>query len=144
MQRGITPGFESTSERPEAFTERHLVLLVDDYQDCREMYGAFLSMAGFDVLKARDGVEAIELAEAHTPDIVLMDLSLPGMDGLEATRRLKASLRTRDIPVVALTAQALPLPATTSGLFADCLTKPCLPDQLQTAIDHILHLRRAS
>src|ERR687896_644798 len=84
-----------------------LILVVDDYQDAREMYAEYLQFSGFRVAEARNGNEAVEQAFALKPDLILMDLSLPGMDGWEATRRLKADTRTRNIPVVALTGHAL-------------------------------------
>ena len=87
--------------------ERPRVLLVDDYPDAREMYGEYLRLSGFDVVDAANGLEALERAGDARPDIILMDLSLPVMDGWEATRRLKSDPRTRAIPVVALTAVAM-------------------------------------
>src|ERR1700731_4309997 len=74
-------------------TERPRVLLVDDYPDAREMYTEYLEFSGFDVVQASNGMEALERAAEDTPDIILMDLSLPVMDGWEATRRLKADAR---------------------------------------------------
>ena len=67
-----------------------LILVVDDYQDAREMYAEYLQFSGFRVAEARNGNEAVDQAFALKPDLILMDLSLPGMDGWEATRRLKA------------------------------------------------------
>ena len=87
--------------------ERPRVLLVDDYPDAREMYTEYLEFSGFDVVQAGNGMEALQRAADATPDIILMDLSLPVMDGWEATRRLKADVRTASIPVVALTGHAL-------------------------------------
>jgi len=86
-----------------ATREQPLVLVVEDYQDAREMYAAYLQFSGFDVAEATNGIEAIEKAQSLMPDIVLMDLALPRMDGWEATRRLKNDDRTKNIPVVALT-----------------------------------------
>ena len=83
-----------------------LILVVDDYQDAREMYAEYLQFSGFRVAEARNGNEAVEQAFALKPDLILMDLSLPGMDGWEATRRLKADETTRHIPIVALTGHA--------------------------------------
>src|SRR2546428_14164508 len=83
------------------------VLVVDDYADAREMYCEYLEYSGFRTEQAKNGVEALDKAFAQPPDIILMDLSLPTMDGWEATRRLKADARTRHIPVVALTGHAL-------------------------------------
>ena len=87
--------------------DRPRVLLVDDYPDAREMYSEYLEFSGFDVVEAGNGMEALQRAVDTAPDIILMDLSLPVMDGWEATRRLKADKRTADIPVVALTGHAL-------------------------------------
>jgi two-component system, cell cycle response regulator DivK len=116
------------------------VLLVDDYPDAREMYSEYLKFSGFDVVEASNGVEALERAIQTSPDIILMDLSLPVMDGWEATRRLKEDVRTAAIPVVALTGHAL------AGMFegakrAGCdafVTKPCLPEDLVKEIHNVL------
>ena len=70
-----------------------LILVVDDYEDAREMYAEYLRFSGFRVAEARNGNEALEQAFALMPDLILMDLSLPGMDGWEATRQLKADER---------------------------------------------------
>src|SRR5262245_31048735 len=119
--------------------KRTRVLLVDDYTDAREMYCEYLRLSGFDVIEASNGAEAVERAIDGAPDIILMDLSLPIMDGWEATRRLKADRRTADIPVVALTGQGL------AGSSDDALggwdafvTKPCLPEDLVKEIHGIL------
>jgi len=109
-----------------------LVLVVDDYQDAREMYAEYLEFSGFRTEAACTGVEAVKKAFELRPDVVLMDLSLPVMDGWEATRLLKADAVTRGIPVVALTGHALPCHAE-SARKAGCdavVTKPCLPDVL--------------
>jgi two-component system cell cycle response regulator DivK len=109
-----------------------LVLVVEDYADAREMYVEYLRYAGFAVAEAQNGLEAVERAVALRPALVLMDLALPGMDGWEATRRLKADERTRHIPVVAITGHALAGHAD-AARDAGCdgfLTKPCLPDAL--------------
>ena len=88
-------------------TPRPRVLLVDDYPDARDMYGEYLEYSGYDVIQAANGMEALQRAVDDQPDIILMDLSLPVMDGWEATRRIKADPATRAIPVIALTANAL-------------------------------------
>jgi len=126
-------------------TRKPIVLVVDDFADNREMYSEYLAFSGYDVIEARNGVEAIEAARQRLPDIIIMDLSLPVMDGWEATRRLKADERTRAIPVVALTGHAL------AGHFkgaqeAGCdsfLYKPCLPDQLVAEIRRMLQAGNA-
>jgi CheY-like chemotaxis protein len=120
--------------------EQPLVLVVEDYQDAREMYAAYLQFSGFEVAEATNGVEAIEKAQRLMPDIVLMDLALPRMDGWEATRRLKSDERTRKIPVVALTGHALAGHAE-GARQAGCdafVTKPCLPDVLVAEIRRLL------
>ncbi len=125
-------------------TEQHtpLILVVDDYQDAREMYAEYLQFSGFRVAEARNGTEAIEQAFALNPDLILMDLSLPGMDGWEATRQLKSDDRTRHIPVVALTGHAL-AGASEGARKAGCdsfVTKPCLPDDLVVEVRRMLNM----
>ena len=125
---------------------RPRVLLVDDYPDAREMYCEYLEFSGFEVVEAANGLEALQRAGEESPDIILIDLSLPIMDGWEATRRLKADPRTADIPVVALTGHAL------SGISegarkAGCdafVTKPCLPDDLVKEIRKVLDREASS
>jgi CheY-like chemotaxis protein len=117
-----------------------LILVVDDYQDAREMYAEYLQFSGFRVAEARNGNEAVEQAFALKPDLILMDLSLPGMDGWEATRRLKADETTRHIPIVALTGHAL-AGASEGARRAGCdsfVTKPCLPDDLVVEVRRML------
>jgi two-component system cell cycle response regulator DivK len=120
--------------------DRPRVLLVDDYPDAREMYTEYLEFSGFDVVEAGNGMEALQRAIDEAPDIILMDLSLPVMDGWEATRRLKADHRTASIPVVALTGHAL-AGISEGAKKAGCdafVTKPCLPEDLVREIRKIL------
>ena len=119
-----------------------LILVVDDYEDAREMYAEYLRFCGFRVAEARNGNEALEQAFSLMPDLILMDLSLPGMDGWEATRQLKADPRTARIPVVALTGHAL-AGASEGAKRAGCdsfVTKPCLPDDLVIEVRRMLGL----
>jgi CheY-like chemotaxis protein len=135
-----TTGPESPKDAPASEGKGPLVLIVDDVQDNRTVYVLFLRFSGFRVAEAENGVEALRQAEALMPDIVVMDLSLPVMDGWEATRRLKRDPRTKTIPVVVLTGHALPEHAQ-AAREAGCdlvITKPCLPDQLVDAIRRIL------
>ena len=120
--------------------QRPLVLVVEDYADAREMYAAYLQFSGFDVEAATDGFEAVEKAVELLPDVVLMDLALPRMDGWEATRRLKGHDQTRHIPILALTGYALAGYAE-GAREAGCdafVTKPCLPDALVVQIRRLL------
>jgi len=126
-------------------SQNPLVLVVEDYQDAREMYAAYLQFSGYRVAEAADGLEALEKTRELMPDIILMDLALPKMDGWEATRRLKADDRTRHIPIVALTGHALAGHAEGARV-AGCdafVTKPCLPDALVAEIQRVLSVRRS-
>jgi two-component system, cell cycle response regulator DivK len=117
-----------------------LILVVDDYQDAREMYAEYLQFSGFRVAEAKNWNEAVEKAFELRPDLILMDLSLPGKDGWEATRELKSDERTRHIPVVALTGHAL-AGASEGAKKAGCdsfVTKPCLPDDLVVEVRRML------
>lgn len=83
------------------------ILLVEDNEMNRDMLGRRLQRRGYKVLIAVDGAEGVAMAQANAPDLILMDMSLPVMDGWEATRRLKAAPETQTIPIIALTAHAL-------------------------------------
>ena len=139
------------ADAPDAATAREpaeapLVLVVDDYVDAREMCSEFLRFAGYRVVEAADGVEAIEKAIELSPSLILMDLSLPRLDGWEATRRLKKDVRTRDIPIVALTGHALTGHAE-KAQDAGCdgfLTKPCLPDVMAAEVKRMLDARKSA
>jgi two-component system cell cycle response regulator DivK len=125
-------------------SQQPLVLVVDDFQDNREMYAEFLAYQGFRVIQAANGVEALDQAFSNHPDIIIMDLSLPVMDGWEATRRLKADERTNAIPVVALTGHAMQ-GHSKGAIEAGCdsfVAKPCLPDQLVAEIKKMLSTSR--
>jgi CheY-like chemotaxis protein len=117
-----------------------LVLIVDDFPDNRQMYAEFLAFSGLRVAEAANGHEALEQATALMPDLIVMDLSLPGMDGWEATRRLKEDPRTKNILVMALTGHAL-AGHSKGAIEAGCdafVTKPCLPDRLLEEIQRML------
>jgi CheY-like chemotaxis protein len=116
------------------------VLIVDDFEDNRAMYAEFLRYSGFEVVEASNGLEAIEKAKAHLPHIVVMDLSLPVLDGWEATRRLKGDPTTSHIPIVALTGHALE-GHSQGARDAGCdgfLAKPCLPETLLETVEQML------
>lgn len=121
-----------------------LILVVDDYEDAREMCAEYLQFSGFRVASAASGQEALDKAFELLPDVILMDLSLPGMDGWQATRRLKDDERTRAIPVVALTGHAL-AGHSEGARRAGCdafLTKPCLPEALVAEVRRQLERAR--
>ena len=108
------------------------ILLAEDHEDNRFALLTVLQRDGYDVLGARNGREAVELAAEHLPDLIVMDLAMPVMDGREALRALKADERTRAIPVVALTAMSLTVSADELEAegFTALLTKPCMPPHL--------------
>jgi CheY-like chemotaxis protein len=83
------------------------VLLVEDNEENRDMLARRLARRGWHAIIATDGLQGVDLASSEHPDLVLMDMSLPGLDGWEATRRLKSNPDTRGIPVIALTAHAM-------------------------------------
>jgi two-component system, cell cycle response regulator DivK len=85
----------------------HVILVVEDNERNLKLLRDVLEYAGYDVRVARTGEDGVTLAVKEPPDLVLMDLQLPGIDGVEALRQLRASPRTADIPVVAVTAQAM-------------------------------------
>jgi CheY-like chemotaxis protein len=108
-----------------------LVLVVDDYQDTRELYAEYIRMSGIDVETAADGFEGIEKAILLRPDVIVMDLSMPHLDGFETVRVLRGHERTKRIPVLALTGTMLESEgrARDEG-FSAFLRKPCLPQYL--------------
>ena len=105
------------------------VLLADDHEDNRSALQMMLERAGYRTLGAHNGREAVDLALEHCPDLIVMDLAMPVMDGREATRALKADPRTADIPVVMLTAMALSIDrdSLVDEGFDTVLIKPVLP-----------------
>ena len=108
-----------------------LVLIVDDSEPNRKLERDLLRSAGFETLESATGAEALTLASEHAPDVILMDLRLPDMDGAEVTRRLAADPRTARIPVLAIS--ALPLKGSGDWLeaagFAGWIEKPIRVDR---------------
>jgi two-component system, cell cycle response regulator DivK len=125
---------------------RPSILLVDDFEDGLEMYREYLTFRGHRVIVARNGEEAIVQARAHRPDVVLLDIRMPGMTGTEAMRVLRSDPSFQRVPIVALTAHALDgeRAAALAAGFDDLIAKPCLPDQLANAVQAILTTARPS
>ena len=117
-----------------------LILLVEDQSELRRMYAQQLELSGFDVIEAGNGEDAVTRTAADSPDVVLMDLSLPVLDGWEATRRLKTDERTAHIPIVALTAhdESGDLQRATRAGCDWFVPKPCPPDALIVEIQRVL------
>ena len=116
------------------------VLVVEDFEDNRFMMRRLLEMSGYHVLEAINGEEAVEMAERELPGLILMDLSLPLLDGLAATRRIRQHEALRDVPIVAVSAHD------TADFHADALaagcndyvTKPIDFDQLEALLGRLL------
>jgi CheY-like chemotaxis protein len=123
--------------------DRPLILIVEDHLELRELYVQQLTISGFDVIEAGNGADAVLHTTSRFPDVVLMDLSLPIVDGWEATRRLKADERTAHIPVVALTAHdgSGELERATRAGCDWFVPKPCAPDALITEVRRVLAAR---
>jgi two-component system, cell cycle response regulator DivK len=113
------------------------VLIAEDYDDARDIMAMVLQTAGFQVLEARDGLEALDAARSFRPTIIIMDMFMPNMDGLTATRALRDEPELRRIPVIAQTAQPSVIGAS-RGLFDAVLAKPCSPDLLIRTITELI------
>ena len=116
------------------------VLLVEDNEDNLLIYSTILRHSGYAVVEARDGQAGIDAAKKEHPGLILMDVSIPVIDGLEATRRLKADPATKDIPIIALTAHALASDQQ-KALEAGCdsyIAKPAEPRAVVAAVREYL------
>ena len=125
--------------RPEA-KDRPIILLIEDTKDTTVMVTDYLQMAGYQVLSARDAFTGLDLAKRARPDLILMDIHLPGIDGLEATRRLRADAEFRTLPIIALTALAMPgdRERCLAAGATDYVTKPVSLKKLAAMIDEYL------
>lgn len=116
------------------------VLLVEDTEDNRVMLRRLLEMSGYRVSVATNGAEAVQKAEHVSPQVILMDLSLPVIDGLAATRRIREVSRLKDVPIIAVSAHDT-MDFHAEALAAGCdayITKPIDYDELQGLIEHML------
>lgn len=137
-ERPAPPSRTAAAEVPSfaARRRRHArVLLAAGGEDAQERYAAALVRAGFDVQVATDGLETLARAVARRPDAIVIDVTVPVMDGWEVTRRLKAAAATRDIPVIAVTSsdEGARAYAAEAGCAA-CLPKPCRPEDLEEEV----------
>jgi two-component system cell cycle response regulator DivK len=118
----------------------HLILVVDDNEAIRGLLNAFLSDSGYNVIEACDGLEAIKVAKSECPDLIIMDLSMPVMDGFGAVRVLREVLEVREVPVIACTA----LDTTTHRVqalevgFNEILPKPIDFNRLDSLLEQYL------
>jgi two-component system cell cycle response regulator DivK len=83
------------------------ILMIEDHEDNRQILRDLLTSKGYDVIEAENGIDGVSAAEAYRPDLILMDIQLPGIDGYEATRRIKANPETWKIPIIAVTSYAM-------------------------------------
>jgi two-component system, cell cycle response regulator DivK len=116
------------------------ILVIEDQEDNRQILRDLLTSADFEVIEAVDGEAGLAAAAAHKPDLILMDVQLPGIDGYEATRRLKGDAVLRDVPVIAVTAHALS-GAEEEARAAGCdgyISKPISPRQLLAKVREYL------
>ncbi len=116
------------------------ILLIEDHEMNRDMLSRRLKRKGYEVLEAGDGLEGIDMANTSKPDLILMDMSLPELDGWEATRRLKADPNTQNIPILGLSAHAMSGDRQ-KGLAAGCDdydTKPIDFKRLLGKVSHFL------
>jgi two-component system, cell cycle response regulator DivK len=116
------------------------ILVAEDDVDNRSIVVKVLTVEGHETLEAADGRTTVEIARRERPDLILMDLAMPGMDGWEAARRLKADAETADIPIIALTAFAMrgdEERARQAGCDA-YLSKPCRPQTIRDVVRQFL------
>ena len=117
-----------------------LILIVDDSVHTRELYTEYLMYRGLAVMSAADAESGLALAHSLKPDVIVMDLAMPGLNGITATHRLRQDPRTRRIPIIVLTGyafRAIEHGALEAGADA-FLTKPCLPEDLESKIRRLL------
>ena len=116
------------------------ILVVEDHEDNRRILRDLLTSSGFVVIEATTGIEGVQLTKSHLPDLILMDIQLPGIDGYEATRQIKADPSLKDIPIIVVTSYALSGDAK-KAFQAGCdgyIAKPYSPRELLRRIQKIL------
>lgn len=121
--------------------DNRLVLIVDDSADTRDMYAEFLTQSGFRVAQASNGLEAIDVAARMRPDAILVDLSLPGLDGWEVIRRLRKNDQTNAAKILVLSGRVdTPAGGDRALAYDAFLVKPCLPDELLRELHRVLDM----
>jgi two-component system cell cycle response regulator DivK len=134
------PGTPPVAGRPAAITMPRTILLADDHEDNRLALLTVLEREGYRTLGAANGQQAVEVAREHMPDLILMDLAMPVMDGRQAMQRLRADPRTAGIPIVVLTAMALTVDRErlVAEGFDGLLIKPCMPPHLVAEVRRVV------
>ena len=140
LSNAILSQWSSAVKIPSMLGERHRILIAEDFEENRIALTLMLKMVGFDAIEASDGEQAISMAQSAKPDLVLMDISLPLIDGLQATRRLRADAGLRQLPIIIVSGHDSP--EIRDQVFAaggtDYLSKPLDFDELKRKIDNYL------
>jgi CheY-like chemotaxis protein len=113
-----------------------VILIADDTTDSRDLYAEYFETRGFSVVTARDGAGAVEAALEHVPEVIVMDLAIPQIDGIAAIRRIKADARMQPTRVIVLTGYHFAVERSALEAGADLfLRKPCLPERLERHVN---------
>ncbi len=134
--------WENSFENGRVTENKNLILVVDDNTDCRELLVMTLRFLGCPVISAVDGAEALELAIACRPKLIFMDLSMPNMDGCDASRAIHAHAETRGIPIVALSANGNETKQRSNALDAGCIecwVKPFRMELILELLERLFH-----
>jgi two-component system, cell cycle response regulator DivK len=131
---------EQSSSRPRRrrrpTTRPPVILIADDTTDSRDLYTEYFEARGFSVVTARDGANAVEVALEHVPEVIVMDLAMPQIDGITAIQRIKADARMQQTRVILLTGYHFALERSALEAGADLfLRKPCLPERLESHVN---------
>jgi two-component system, cell cycle response regulator DivK len=131
---------EQSSFRPQSrrrpTTRPPVILIADDTTDSRDLYAEYFETRGFSVLTAHDGAGAVQVALEHVPEVIVMDLAMPQVDGITAIQRIKADARMQQTRVILLTGYHLALERSAQEAGADLfLRKPCLPERLERHVN---------
>jgi CheY-like chemotaxis protein len=125
---------------PETKMERKRVLVIDDHYEILEMFGLFLRHFGYEPITAKTGRQGLEKAASSSPDLIILDLSLPDVSGLEVAKILKRNPKTAEIPIVivtALVADSWKEPAKRVGI-SEVLSKPCSLDVFRRVVEQLV------
>ena len=113
-----------------------MILIADDTTDSRDLYAEYFETRGFSVVTARDGVDAVQAALEHVPEVIVMDLAMPQIDGITAIQRIKADARMQQTRVIILSGYHFAVEKSALEAGADLfLRKPCLPERLELHVN---------
>jgi len=140
-----TEAISSASGSGEVSPDSPLVLVVDDYEDTRELLAFALRRKGLRVVCAVDGFSALDIAERCPPQAIVMDIAMPGLDGIETTRRMRKQPALESVPIVALSGHALPryIEGAKAAGCDSFLAKPCPVDEVAHELRRLLAIQAA-